>query len=187
MPEDRHEDRIVTFRLPPDMLARLAQVARQRNCAPADLIRTALAALLAPDRQPALPTQAVISAIAQTALSWHDLLRGLRQNGAVLRQDTAGALWLHSWPADRPLGPAALWDIERHELVLRFGAPFPGASRATGLPLATDQGTGPGSAAPRLVPPRPPTPRPGVATTAPAPKPMPTLPEILRPIARNVA
>jgi hypothetical protein len=141
------EDRVVTFRLPPEMLARLAEAARRRNCAPADLIRTALSGLLSADRASPVPTAAVISTIARSAITWHDLLRGLRQNGAVLRIDAGGMLWIHSWPSDRPLGPASLWDIDRNDLALRFGAPFPGASRATGLPVGT------GAAEPSAQPP----------------------------------
>ena len=132
------EDRAVTLRLPPDLLARLTDAARGRNCAPADVIRAALAGYLAIDRQPTLPTLALISAVAQAATGWHDLLRGLRQSGAVLRQDCEGMLWLHSWPADRPLGPASLWNLDLRDLALRFGAPFPGACRTTGLPVSTD-------------------------------------------------
>ena len=132
------EDRVVTFRLPADTLARLADAARQRDCAPADLIRTAISTMLAARCAAPVPSAAVIAALIRTSPGWHDLQRSLRQNGAVLRTDGCGTLWLHSWPADRPLGPAGLWNIDHADLVLRFGAPFPGATRSTGQPVVSD-------------------------------------------------
>ncbi|MFN0113119.1 MAG: CopG family transcriptional regulator [Paracoccaceae bacterium] len=120
--------RLVSLRLPDATLAALSQAARSEGRAPADLIRAAIARDMAVRAHPLSRLDAeAVAAAAATAPDWHRLQRRLRAAGAVLRLHDDGGLWLHAWPSDRPLGPAALWGLDRGDLTARFAAPFPGA------------------------------------------------------------
>jgi hypothetical protein len=128
------QHRLVTLRLPTDLIAQIEAAARLQEETPAELIRRALADAL---REAPTAVQksemAVISAAFDRAQGWLDLQARLRKAGFVLRLD-GERLGLHEWPSDR----FVLWIEEighsLAELMLQYRAPFPGAlTRRAGL------------------------------------------------------
>lgn len=130
-PHSQH--RLVSLRLPLDMIDRIAAEARAFGLPPAELIRRVLQEGLAEEPTSALPTtkeplpeMAAVQAALDQARDWFDLQHRLRDAGFVLRLAGGGALGLHAWPTNRflllldEIGPSLT------ELVLRFAAPFPG-------------------------------------------------------------
>ncbi|OWY01354.1 hypothetical protein [Thioclava sp. IC9] len=127
------QHRLVSLRLPLDMIDRIAAEARAFGLPPAELIRRVLQEGLAeePTSAPSttkepLPEMAAVQAALDQARDWFDLQHRLRDAGFVLRLAGGGALGLHAWPTNRflllldEIGPSLT------ELVLRFAAPFPG-------------------------------------------------------------
>jgi hypothetical protein len=146
------QQRLVTLRLPTDLIAKIEAAARLQEETPAELIRRALAEALreAPTAVPRTE-MAVISAAFDKAQGWLDLQAKLRKAGFVLRLD-GERLGLHEWPSDRFM----LWIEEightLAELMLQYRAPFPGAlTRKAGLVPGrvgpTEAGRKPGRAA----------------------------------------
>ena len=71
---------------------------------------------------------ALLRTAFEAARDWIDLQTRLRRLGYVLRLAGESGLWLHSWPDDRPLMPADEMGHDLSGLILRFRAPFPGAT-----------------------------------------------------------
>ncbi|OOY22793.1 hypothetical protein BMI91_19365 [Thioclava sediminum] len=127
------QHRLVSLRLPLDLIDRIAAEARAFGLPPAELIRRVLqdglaeeAAPEAPAAKAPLPEMHAVQEALDQARDWFDLQHRLRGEGFVLRLAGGGALGLHAWPTNRflmlldEIGPSLT------ELVLRFGAPFPG-------------------------------------------------------------
>ena len=134
------QERLVTLRLPDDLIAALSGAARVEGCAPADIIRDALAASL---RQRAAPADAISADVAgafRTAPDWPGLQAKLRRLGFVLRLDGASHLSLYSWPRERCVMPVERLGHTLTTLSLRFHAPFPGAAPA--IPEDAESGLG---------------------------------------------
>ena len=128
------QHRLVTLRLPTDLIAKIEATARLQEETPAELIRRCLEAALR-EVPAAVPKSdmAVISQAFETAQGWLDLQAKLRKVGFVLRLD-GERLGLHEWPSDR----FVLWIEEighsLTELMVQYRAPFPGAlTRKAGL------------------------------------------------------
>lgn len=136
------QHRLVTLRLPADLIAALEVEAHRRELSPAQMIRVALVetvrirGLASPrvvqGNYAARPS--LIAATFDTARDWLELQSKLRAEGLVLRLHEEsggpeGRIALHDWPSDRFL----LWLDEAgqdpHELRMRFRAPFPGQVR----------------------------------------------------------
>ncbi|QPZ91896.1 hypothetical protein [Thioclava electrotropha] len=130
-PHSQH--RLVSLRLPLDLIDRIAAEARAFGLPPAELIRRVLqdglaeeAVLEASGAKAPLPEMHAVQEALDQARDWFDLQHRLRGEGFVLRLAGGGALGLHAWPTNRflmlldEIGPSLT------ELVLRFGAPFPG-------------------------------------------------------------
>lgn len=121
------QHRLVTLRLPTDLITRIEAVARQREETPAGLIRRCLGEALR-ETPPAVKRGdlAVLNLAFDQAQSWLDLQAKLRKAGFVLRLD-GERLGLHEWPSDH----FVLWIEEigqsLADLTLQFRAPFPGA------------------------------------------------------------
>lgn len=127
------QHRLVSLRLPLDLIDRIAAEARAFGLPPAELIRRVLqdglaeeAAPEAPAAKAPLPEMHAVQEALDQARDWFDLQHRLRGEGFVLRLAGGGALGLHAWPTNRflmlldEIGPSLT------ELVLRFGAPLPG-------------------------------------------------------------
>ena len=128
------QHRLVTLRLPTDLIARIEAVARLQEETPADLIRRSLADALREAPSVVQKNEmAVITAAFDKAQGWLDLQAKLRKAGFVLRLEDE-RLGLHEWPSDR----FVLWIEEighsLADLMLQYRAPFPGAlTRKAGL------------------------------------------------------
>ena len=130
------QHRLVTLRLPVDLIAKIEAASRLQDETPAELIRRSLETALR-EVPTAVPKSdmAVISQAFDTAQGWLDLQAKLRKAGFVLRLD-GERLGLHEWPSDR----FVLWIEEigqsLAELMVQYRAPFPGAlTRRAGLSL----------------------------------------------------
>lgn len=124
------QERLVTLRLPDDLIAALSGVARVEGCAPADLLRDAVAASLRQRAVAADPIPADVAAAFRAAPDWPGLQAKLRRLGFVLRLDGADHLSLFSWPRERCVMPVERLGHTLTTLCLRFHAPFPGAAPA---------------------------------------------------------
>lgn len=128
------QHRLITLRLPVELIAKIESAARLQEETPAELIRRALSEALQDVPSAVNKSQmAVLSAAFENAQGWLDLQARLRKSGFVLRLD-GERLGLHEWPSDH----FVLWVEEigqsLAELMLQFRAPFPGAlSRKAGL------------------------------------------------------
>lgn len=135
--------RLVSLRLPLDLIARIEQEAHALGLSPAEAIRRALrdgfekteAAEVEPPGP--LPEMAALQEALDRAEDWLDLQRRLRAQGFMLRTDGRGGLVLHDWPENRALMPLDELGVSAAELVLRYRAPFPGGVGASGLPKPT--------------------------------------------------
>lgn len=135
------QHRLVTLRLPTELIAKIEAAARLHEETPAELIRRSLAQALRelPEAVPKSQLMVLASAFDK-AQGWLDLQAKLRKTGFVLRLD-GERLGLHEWPSDR----FVLWIEEighsLAELTLQYRAPFPGAlARRAGF--APQPGTG---------------------------------------------
>ncbi len=123
-----HPDRLVSLRLPDDLLLALGRTARLRGMAVPDLVRailrdgTAATGAVLPD----LPVQAPLAGEFAAATDWVDLQSRLRRNGYVLRCAGEAGLALHDWPGDSRLLALSRIGQDEAALTLRFRAPFPG-------------------------------------------------------------
>lgn len=121
------QHRLVTLRLPTELIAKIEAAARLHEETPAELIRRSLAQALRelPEAVPKSQLMVLASAFDK-AQGWLDLQAKLRKTGFVLRLD-GERLGLHEWPSDR----FVLWIEEighsLAELTLQYRAPFPGA------------------------------------------------------------
>ncbi|MBZ4023173.1 hypothetical protein CKO11_11970 [Rhodobacter sp. TJ_12] len=128
------QNRLVTLRLPTDLIAKIEVAARLHEETPAELIRRALSEAL--EEVPSAVHKSELAALSnafENAQGWLDLQAKLRKIGFVLRLEEE-RLGLHEWPSDR----FVLWVEEighsLAELMLQFRAPFPGAlTRKAGL------------------------------------------------------
>lgn len=123
-------DRLVTLRLPLELIRQIERLSRARDQTPAEIIRSALETGLShvePDSP--TPLRMVLNSAISAAGGWLDLQVRLRRDGFVLRMHEEGRLALHDWPVDH----FVLWlDTLGHDyaaLCLRYHAPFPGAVR----------------------------------------------------------
>lgn len=121
------QHRLVTLRLPTDLIAKIEASARLREETPAELIRRALSEALREMPEAVKKSDLmVLSGAFDKALGWLDLQAKLRKAGFVLRLD-GERLGLHEWPSDR----FVLWIEELGhslaELTVQYRAPFPGA------------------------------------------------------------
>lgn len=123
--------RLVSLRLPDNVIDALTRAARVHGRSPADLVRALLEAALAgaEPQPPQVPGASfvLVNAALSAARGWLDLQTRLRTAGFVLRLSAAGALSLNSWPADRALMPIEALGHSLPALCIRFRAPFPGA------------------------------------------------------------
>jgi hypothetical protein len=124
------QDRLVTLRLPLELIQQIERLSRAQDQSPAETIRSALETGLG-RAEPGAPTplRAVLNSAISAAGGWLDLQVRLRRDGFVLRMHEEGRLALHDWPVDH----FVLWlDTLGHDyagLCLRYHAPFPGAVR----------------------------------------------------------
>ena len=124
------------MRLSDDLLASLTEAARAECCAPADIMRRALATMLGARSETLTPRDIGVRQAVRDAADWTDLQSRLRGIGFMLRAAN-GSVMLHGWPSDRPLIRAEAAGIDPVALTLRFAAPFPGfagAETAVGPP-----------------------------------------------------
>ena len=139
------QSRLVTLRLPTDLIAKIEAAARLHEETPAELIRRSLAEALRETPSAVQKSDMmVISAAFDKAQGWLDLQTKLRKAGFVLRLD-GERLGLHEWPSDH----FVLWIEEighsLAELMLQYRAPFPGAlTRRAGLSAREVSTTGTG-------------------------------------------
>lgn len=139
------QHRLVTLRLPTDLIARIEAAARLQEETPAELIRRSLSDALREAPSVVQKTEmAVITAAFDKSQGWLDLQARLRKAGFVLRLEDE-RLGLHEWPSDR----FVLWIEEighsLTELMLQYRAPFPGAlTRRAGLSPRDGGATGSG-------------------------------------------
>jgi len=123
--------RLVSLRLPDNVIDALDRAARAQGRSPADVVRALLDAALAGAETRAQPTAgarlAQVHAALAAACGWLDLQSRLRGAGFVLRLSEAGSLTLNTWPADRALMPIEALGASLPALCIRFRAPFPGA------------------------------------------------------------
>lgn len=121
------QHRLVTLRLPTELIAKIEAAARLREETPADLIRQALSEALRDLPETVKKSDLMMLANAfDKAQGWLDLQAKLRKAGFVLRLD-GERLGLHEWPSDH----FVLWIEELGhslaELSVQYRAPFPGA------------------------------------------------------------
>ncbi|ADE86438.1 hypothetical protein U717_15090 [Rhodobacter capsulatus R121] len=150
--DDMTQHRLVTLRLPTDLIAKIEAAARLQEETPAELIRRSLSDALREAPSVVQKNEmAVITAAFDKAQGWLDLQAKLRKAGFVLRLEDE-RLGLHEWPSDR----FVLWIEEighsLTDLMLQYRAPFPGAlTRRAGLAPrevgVTGRGRHPGRAA----------------------------------------
>ncbi|MDP2061498.1 MAG: CopG family transcriptional regulator [Phaeovulum sp.] len=130
------QHRLVSLRLPDNVIDALDRAARMQGRSPADVVRALLEAALSaaplPERMRGGSLALVLAALG-AARGWLDLQTRLRMAGFVLRLSEAGVLTLNSWPANRALMPIEALGTSLPALCIRFRAPFPGAvpARAT--------------------------------------------------------
>ncbi len=135
------QHRLVSLRLPDNLIDALSRAARVQEKSPAEIVRALLEAALAGADPESLRTLGGSYAQVHTALivarGWLDLQTRLRKAGFVLRLSDAGTLTLNSWPTDRALMPIELLGSNLPALCIRFRAPFPGAvpMRERALPV----------------------------------------------------
>ena len=145
------QSRLVTLRLPLDLIARIEARAHEMELAPGEVIRGALEAALTgvslPEPSREARERAALRASIARAEGWLSLQSDLRRQGFVLRLHEGTQLAVHSWPEDRFL----LWlDTLGHDigtLSLAFRAPFPGAPPFPTLRPAFKSGRGVSGAA----------------------------------------
>lgn len=120
--------RLVSLRLPDDLIDALDRAGRAQGRSPAELVRGLLEAmfLTAPQAVASSDLMRVHAALG-AARGWLDLQTRLRAAGFVLRLSEAAELALHAWPLDRPLVPIEALGTSLPALCIRFHAPFPGA------------------------------------------------------------
>ncbi|MFZ1662497.1 MAG: hypothetical protein WAT77_11105 [Paracoccaceae bacterium] len=111
----------VSVDLPDDLLLALGRLARDHGTMPSDELRAILRAALFP---PPTVVQR-LAFICRDATGWVELQHLLRAEGFVLRLFGGQELQLCTWPAIRPLMPAAEAGFEQLELTLRYGRMFP--------------------------------------------------------------
>ncbi|KFE36779.1 hypothetical protein DW2_01435 [Thioclava atlantica] len=131
-------DRLVSLRLPADLIDAISRAARAADLPPAEAARHALRAgldHLAGSSRESEARDAMRAALA-SARDWLDLQRRLRSVGFVLRQGRGGALAVHDWPANRYLLAGEVVGVRLADLVLRFRAPFPGHPGGATAPLS---------------------------------------------------
>jgi hypothetical protein len=133
--------KLVSLKLPADLIAVVERTAHAQERSPAELIRAALLAAFMPregEADPGLAEYAVVQTAFREADGWLDLQNRLRSVGFVLRLAAEGNLGLHAWPSDRHLIDAESLGQSLTALTLRFQAHFPGAMprRATLADLA---------------------------------------------------
>lgn len=137
--------RLVSLRLPDNVIDALGRAARVQGRSPADVVRALLeAALAGAEPQPAQMTGArfaLVNSALAAARGWLDLQTRLRAAGFVLRLSEAGTLSLNSWPADRALMPIEALGHSLPALCIRFRAPFPGAVPSRDRAAASSDGT----------------------------------------------
>ena len=125
------QHRLVSLRLPDNVIDALDRAARAQGRSAADVVRALLEHALAGAEARAQPATgarfAQVRAALAAARGWLDLQTRLRLAGFVLRLSEAGSLTLNSWPADRPLMPIEALGVSLPALCIRFRAPFPGA------------------------------------------------------------
>ncbi|MDP2738642.1 MAG: ribbon-helix-helix protein, CopG family [Pseudorhodobacter sp.] len=129
-------DRLVSLRLPDDLIDALARAARAGGRSPAELVRGVLEAVFLAEPVPGSGFRQVHDALG-AARGWLDLQVRLRAAGFVLRLSEAGELALHLWPSDRLLLPIEALGTSLPALCIRFHAPFPGAVRRRAMPGGT--------------------------------------------------
>ncbi len=120
-------DRTVTLRLSDSLFRAALARARAEEVPAAEVIRTALAREVGAEAGPVGAVAAVrgaLSAEFAAAADWLDLQRRLRGRGFVLRRRD-DALWLHTWPVERPLLPLARLGPGEAALTVHYRAPFP--------------------------------------------------------------
>lgn len=121
--------RRVELDLPDDILLALGRAAGTAGCLPSELALGLLRDALIRGPTNVHRPEALVADAVRLAKGWLDLQARLRRAGFVLRASAAAGLWLHTWPDDRALCPAADAGMALDALTLRFGAPFPGGSR----------------------------------------------------------
>lgn len=122
--------KLVSLKLPADLIAVVERTAHAQERSPAELIRAALLAAFMPregEADPGLAEYAVVQEAFQAAEGWLDLQTRLRAVGFVLRLREGKTLGLHAWPSDRHLIDAETLGHSLTALTLRFQAHFPGA------------------------------------------------------------
>ncbi|WP_157617147.1 CopG family transcriptional regulator [Thioclava pacifica] len=127
------QHRLVSLRLPLDLIDQIGREAHALGLSPAEMARQALRRGLAPEPEEVgeaaptmLPEMVAVHEALDRASDWLDLQKRLRRAGFVLRAGTRGAISLHDWPANRFLMPLDELGTSPAELVLRYRAPFPG-------------------------------------------------------------
>lgn len=132
--------RLVSLRLPLDLIARIEEEAHALGLSPAETIRRVLRdafeaqAPIQDEPSGPLPEMAAIQEALDRSGDWLDLQRRLRAQGFVLRESGRGRLVLHDWPENRALMPLDELGVSAAELVLRYRAPFPGGVGSSSLP-----------------------------------------------------
>ncbi|WP_141693084.1 CopG family transcriptional regulator [Thioclava sp. SK-1] len=121
--------RLVTMRLPKDLISQIENSARAQDMAPAEIIRTALTDALmkgAASIPTRLTQRVAITRAFDLADGWLDLQTQLRALGFVLRHDPDGKLSLNEWPSNQHLCKLEEIGQSQTELTTRYRAPFPG-------------------------------------------------------------
>ncbi|MGO4851828.1 CopG family transcriptional regulator [Phaeovulum sp. W22_SRMD_FR3] len=121
--------KLVSLKLPADLIAVVERAAHAQERSPADLIRAALLAAFMPregEADPGLAEYAVVQEAFQAAEGWLDLQTRLRAVGFVLRLREGTTLGLHAWPSNRHLIDVEALGQCLTALTLRFQAHFPG-------------------------------------------------------------
>ncbi|MBD3803969.1 MAG: ribbon-helix-helix protein, CopG family [Thioclava sp.] len=139
------QHRLVSLRLPLDLIDQLGREARALGLSPAEMARQALRQGLTSDTaddeeaSAMLPEMRAVQEALDRASDWLDLQQRLRNAGFVLRAGACGAIGLHDWPANRFLIPLDEVGTSPAELVLRYRAPFPGRAAAPELSVPPAQ------------------------------------------------
>ena len=122
------DDRIMTLRIPDPLWRAAADRARRDDVGIADLIRQALAIWVQSDRGgPADAVATIRRALATDfaqAATWAGVQARLRARHLVLRR-RQDAIWLCTWPLERPVLPLSRLGTSEEELTLLYRAPFP--------------------------------------------------------------
>lgn len=121
-------DRLVTLRLPLDLLQRIEQQSRAAARSPSEMIRKALeTGLCANSTDAARPLHVALGEMIADAGGWLTLQMRLRRAGYVLRLHEDDRLALHDWPGDHFVDWLDTLGFDYGALRLRYRAPFPGA------------------------------------------------------------